>query len=81
MLYIFIAFLVIAVIVALLRTLYVSIYFLIITGAIIWLYALFLLEAQWQYQAFGIALVVIGIFLAHIWEEMFQEKKGKSTDL
>lgn len=74
MLYITIFLLVIAAIIAAVRTLYYSIYFLVISGTLIWLYALFVLGAKWQSQAPGIAIVVIGVFLAHIWEELFQEE-------
>jgi len=75
MLYIFIASLVIAIIISVVRSLYVSIYFMIITGTLIWLYSIFFLEAQWQYQLAGIVIVSIGVFLAHIWEELFREKR------
>jgi membrane protein implicated in regulation of membrane protease activity len=75
MLYVFIACLIIAGIITVVRSLYVSIYFLVIVGTILWLYALFILGAKWQDQIIGISMVSIGVFLAHIWEEMFQDKE------
>jgi len=76
MLYVFIISLVIAIIIAAVkRTLYSSIYFLIVAGILLWLYAIFFLEAEWRYQLAGIAMLSIGVFLAHIWEELFREKE------
>ena len=77
MLYVFIVSLVIAGIIAMIGSLYASTYFLIVAGTLAWLYSIFFLEARWQYQLAGIGMVAIGVFLAHIWEELFREK-GKS---
>lgn len=75
MLYVLIACLIIAGIIVVVRNIYTAIYFLVIVGTLLWLYALFGLGAKWQDQVVGIGMVAIGVFLAHIWEEMFQEKE------
>jgi len=79
MLYVFIGSLIIAAILGILRSLYSTTYFLIVVGTFTWLYSIFFLEAKWQYQIVGIGMISIGIFLAHIWEELFRGK-GKPEE-
>lgn len=75
MLYLFIAGLIISGIIAVVRSLYASIYVLVFTGTVLWLYALFGMGARWQYQLLGISMMAIGVILAHLWEELFRKKE------
>ena len=48
---------------------------LIIIGVILWVISIFFLGARWQPLVLSAAILIIAIFIAHIWEEIFQEKK------
>lgn len=49
--------------------------FLIIIGVILWVISIFFLGGRWQPLILSAAILVVAIFIAHIWEELFQEKK------
>ncbi|MDE0185974.1 MAG: hypothetical protein OXP71_11085 [Candidatus Poribacteria bacterium] len=49
--------------------------FFIIIGVILWVISIFFLGGRWQPQVLSAAILVVAIFIAHIWEELFQQKK------
>jgi drug/metabolite transporter (DMT)-like permease len=50
---------------------------IIIVGSLFWVISIFFLGARWQPQMFAALVVIIGIFLAHFWEEVF---RGEEED-
>jgi drug/metabolite transporter (DMT)-like permease len=50
---------------------------IIIVGSLFWVISIFFLGARWQPQMFAALIVIIGIFLAHFWEEVF---RGEEKD-
>jgi hypothetical protein len=48
---------------------------LILIGAVSWVISTFFMEGRWQPQILSAAILSLGIFIAHIWEELFREKK------
>jgi len=49
--------------------------FFIIIGVILWVTSIFFLAGRWQPLVLSAAILVVAIFIAHIWEELFQQKK------
>jgi hypothetical protein len=47
----------------------------IIIGTALWFISVFFLEARWQAQALAATVLIIGIFLAHFWEEVFRKEE------
>ena len=47
---------------------------LIVLGAVIWAFAVLFMEARWQPQMLGAAITIVGIIVAHVWEEIFREE-------
>ena len=52
-------------------------YFLIILGAAWWTLSIFYLEGNTTHQLMSIAIVTLGIFLGHLWEELYKDKEKK----
>jgi len=50
-------------------------YFLILLGALGWVYSIFYQEGNPSYQLISIAIVTLGIFIGHLWEELFRDKE------
>ena len=50
-------------------------YVLIFVGAIFWVFSIFAMGARWQPQLLAAVILIVGIMIAHIWEELFREKK------
>ncbi len=50
-------------------------YLLIFIGATFWIFSIFLMRAQWQPQLLAATILIVGIIIAHVWEELFREKK------
>ena len=50
-------------------------YALIFIGAIFWVFSIIFMGARWQPQMLAAAILTVGIILAHVWEELFREKK------
>jgi fatty acid desaturase len=48
---------------------------LIIIGAVFWCFSIFFMEAGWQPQILSAVILIIGIIIAHVWEEIFRESK------
>ncbi|MCZ6678171.1 MAG: hypothetical protein O7E52_13070 [Candidatus Poribacteria bacterium] len=48
---------------------------LIFIGAIIWGYSILFMEARWKPQMLSAAILITGIVIAHVWEELFREKR------
>lgn len=48
---------------------------ILIAGAVLWVFSILFMEARWQPQLLSAVILIVGIFFAHIWEEMFREKK------
>lgn len=46
----------------------------IIIGTALWLGSVFFMEARWQAQTLAAIILIIGIFLAHFWEEVFRKE-------
>ena len=47
----------------------------IIIGAVSWVISIFLMDGRWQPQLLSAAILSLGIFIAHVWEELFRERK------
>ncbi len=43
---------------------------IIIIGTFLWLFSVLALEGRWQWQIFSALVLIVGIFLAHFWEEL-----------
>lgn len=54
--------------------------FIIFLGTGIWLVSILFLGGRWQWQMFAALVLTIGIFLAHFWEELSDEKKDTPKD-
>ena len=50
-------------------------YVLILIGAIFWVFSIFGMGGRWQAQLLAAAILIVGIIIAHVWEELFREKK------
>lgn len=50
-------------------------YVLIFVGALLWVFSIFAMGGRWQYQLLSAAILIGGITIAHVWEELFREKK------
>ena len=52
-------------------------YVLIFIGAIFWVFSIFAPQVQgrWQAQLLAALILIVGIIIAHVWEELFREKK------
>ena len=48
---------------------------ILIIGAVLWMISILFMEGRWQTQLLAAAILIVGIFCAHIWEEVFREKK------
>ena len=48
---------------------------LIFVGAIFWVTTILFLDGRWEYQLFAAVILAIGIFVAHLWEEVFRDKE------
>lgn len=50
-------------------------YTLIFIGAIFWVFSIFVMGGRWQPQILAAVILIVGIIIAHVWEELFREKK------
>ena len=50
-------------------------YVLIFVGAIFWVFSIFAMQGRWQAQLLAAVILIVGIIIAHVWEELFREKK------
>ncbi len=50
-------------------------YVLIFIGAVFWVSSIFTMGGRWQPQLLAAAILIVGIIIAHVWEELFREKK------
>ena len=50
-------------------------YVLIFIGTIFWVFSIFFMGARWQPQLLAATILIVGIIIAHVWEELFREKK------
>lgn len=50
-------------------------YVLIFVGAIFWVFSIFAMQGRWQAQLLAALILIVGIIIAHVWEELFREKK------
>ena len=50
-------------------------YVLIFIGAVFWVFSIFAMGGRWQAQLLAAAILIVGIIIAHVWEELFREKK------
>jgi len=55
-------------------------YVLIFIGAIFWVFSIspiqgFGMQGRWQAQLLAALILIVGIIIAHVWEELFREKK------
>ena len=48
---------------------------LLVVGAVLWVISILFMEGRWQPQILSAVILIVGIFFAHIWEELFREKK------
>ncbi len=48
---------------------------ILIIGAVLWVISILFMDGRWQTQMLAAAILIVGIFFAHIWEEVFWEKK------
>ena len=48
---------------------------ILIIGAVLWMISILFMDGRWQTQMLAAAILIVGIFFAHIWEEVFREKK------
>jgi len=48
---------------------------LIVIGAIYWAISIVFFESDWQQQLIAAAITIVGIFVAHLWEELFRDQK------
>lgn len=46
----------------------------IIIGTGLWFASILFMESRWQVQALAAVILIIGIFLAHFWEEVFRKE-------
>ena len=53
---------------------------IIFIGTGLWLVSILFLGGRWQWQMFAALILTIGIFLAHFWEELSEEKKDTPKD-
>lgn len=53
---------------------------IIFVGTGLWLVSVLFLGGRWQWQMFAALILTIGIFLAHFWEELSEEKKDTPKD-
>ena len=53
---------------------------IIFIGTGLWLVSIFFLGGRWQWQMLAALILTIGIFLAHFWEELSEEKKDTPKD-
>lgn len=53
---------------------------IIFIGTGLWLVSVLFLGGRWQWQMFAALILTIGIFLAHFWEELSEEKKDTLKD-
>ncbi|MCE2402171.1 hypothetical protein J4G08_14960 [Candidatus Poribacteria bacterium] len=51
---------------------------IIIIGTVLWFISVLFLGGRWQWQMLAALILTIGIFLAHFWEEL-SEEKNKNT--
>ncbi len=51
---------------------------IIIIGTAFWFFSVLFLGGRWQWQMFAALILIIGIFIAHFWEEL-SEGKDKNT--
>lgn len=54
--------------------------FIIFLGTAIWLVSILFLGGRWQWQMFAALILTIGIFVAHFWEELSEDKKDRPKD-
>ncbi|MCG9129152.1 hypothetical protein JT359_16305 [Candidatus Poribacteria bacterium] len=54
--------------------------FIIFIGTGLWLVSVLFLGGRWQWQMLAALILTIGIFLAHFWEELSEEKKNTPKD-
>jgi hypothetical protein len=50
-------------------------YLLILIGATLWVFSIISMGARWQPQLLAALILIVGIMIAHVWEELFREKK------
>ena len=50
-------------------------YALIFIGAIFWAFSIFAMGGRWQAQLLAAVILIVGIMIAHVWEELFRENK------
>lgn len=53
---------------------------IIFIGTGLWLVSILFLGGRWQWQMLAALILTIGIFLAHFWEELSEEKKDTPQD-
>ncbi len=53
---------------------------IIFIGTGLWLVSILFLGGRWQWQMLAALILTIGIFLAHFWEELSEEKKDTPKD-
>lgn len=51
---------------------------IIVIGTVLWFISVLFLGGRWQWQMFAAIILIIGIFIAHFWEEL-SEGKDKNT--
>lgn len=50
-------------------------YVLIFVGALLWVFSIFAMGGRWQVQLLAALILIVGIIIAHVWEELYREKK------
>jgi len=47
---------------------------IIIIGSVLWCFSVLFMEGRWRPQMISAAILILGIFVAHIWEEVFRKE-------
>ena len=53
---------------------------IIILGTILWFISVLFLGGRWQWQTLAAIVLIIGIFIAHFWEELSEGKKKDTSN-
>jgi len=49
-------------------------------GSAWWVLSIFYLDWNATHQLISIAIVTLGIFIGHLWEELYRDKEGMKKD-